>query len=109
MLGGANEENNWKAIKLVENDEVVRKTLSEREITSVDTLVKAANKNADGDAEAKIADYRYQYIAGIVKNCVLFLNVFYNCEWITYQDAIITGNQDDTCLLYTSRCRFLLL
>ena len=21
---------------------------------------------------------------------------FYNCEWITYQDAIITGNQDDT-------------
>ena len=70
VLGGANEENNWKAIKLVENDEVVRKTLSEREITSVDTLVKAANKNADGDAEAKIADYRYQYIAGIVKNCV---------------------------------------
>ena len=70
VLGGANEENNWKAIKLVENDEVVRKTLSEREISSVDILVNAANKNADGDAEAKIADYRYQYIAGIVKNCV---------------------------------------
>lgn len=70
VLGGATEENNWKAIKLVENDEVVKNTLSEQEKASVDTLVEAANKNADGDAEAKIADLRYQYISGIVKNCV---------------------------------------
>lgn len=70
VLGGATEENSWKAIKLIENDEVVKNTLSEQEKASVDTLVKAANKNADGDAEAKIADLRYQYISGIVKNCV---------------------------------------
>lgn len=70
VLGGATEENNWKAIKLVENDEVVRNTLSDQEKTAVEELVKAANKHADGDAEAKIADYRYQYIAGLVKNCV---------------------------------------
>ncbi len=70
VLGGASEENNWKAIKLVENDEVVKNTLSEQEKTAVEELVRAANKNADGDAEAKIADYRYQYIAGLVKNSV---------------------------------------
>lgn len=70
VLGGATEENSWKAIKLIENDEVVKNTLSEQEKASVDTLAEAANKNADGDAEAKIADLRYQYISGIVKNCV---------------------------------------
>lgn len=70
VLGGASDENNWKAIKLVENDEVVRNTLSEKEKAAVTELVKAANKNADGDAEAKIADYRYQYIAELVKKSV---------------------------------------
>ncbi len=54
----------------MENDEVVKNTLSEQEKTAVEELVRAANKNADGDAEAKIADYRYQYIAGLVKNSV---------------------------------------
>lgn len=71
VLGGTDsDENNWKAIKLVENDEVVEKTIPEDKLASVANLVKVANQNADGDAEAKIADYRYQYISEIVKKCV---------------------------------------
>ncbi|MBT9777615.1 ferrous iron transport protein B [Clostridium sp. MCC353] len=71
ILGGTDsDENNWKAIKLVENDEVVGKTVPQDKMSSIETLVKAANKNADGDAEAKIADYRYQYISQVVNSCV---------------------------------------
>lgn len=71
ILGGTDsDENNWKAIKLVENDEVVGKTVPEDKKSAIETLVKAANKNADGDAEAKIADYRYRYISEVVKSCV---------------------------------------
>ncbi|PNV59014.1 ferrous iron transport protein B [Clostridium sp. chh4-2] len=71
ILGGTDsDENNWKAIKLVENDEVVGKTVPEDKKAAIETLVKAANKNADGDAEAKIADYRYRYISEVVKSCV---------------------------------------
>lgn len=71
ILGGTDSaENNWKAIKLVENDEVVGKTVPEDKKSAIETLVKAANKNADGDAEAKIADYRYRYISEVVKSCV---------------------------------------
>lgn len=71
ILGGTDsDENSWKAIKLVENDEVVGKTVPSDKKAAIDTLVKAANKNADGDAEAKIADYRYQYISEVVKKCV---------------------------------------
>lgn len=69
-IGGNPVESAWKAIKLVENDEVVRKTLSEHEASAVDLLVGDANKAADGDAEAKVADYRYQYISKVVSKCV---------------------------------------
>lgn len=49
ILGGTDsDENNWKAIKLVENDEVVGKTVPEDKKSAIETLVKAANKNADG-------------------------------------------------------------
>ncbi len=68
--GGDSEENNWKAIKLAENDEIIAKTVPSDKKGAVDELVKAANKAADGDAEAKIADSRYQYIAKLVKECV---------------------------------------
>ena len=46
------------------------KTVPEDKKSAIETLVKAANKNADGDAEAKIADYRYRYISEVVKSCV---------------------------------------
>lgn len=71
VLGGNDpDESYWLAVKLVENDEVVGASVPEEKKTAVKTLVEAANKNADGDAEAKIADYRYQYISAVVKDCV---------------------------------------
>lgn len=70
-LGGTDsDENNWNAIKLVEHDELVEKTISEDKKAAIAGLVEEANRLADGDAEAKIADYRYQYIANVVKSCV---------------------------------------
>lgn len=70
VLGGDADESWWKAIKLVENDEVVGASVAEEKKAAVKTLVETANKNADGDAEARIADYRYQYISKIVKKSV---------------------------------------
>lgn len=70
VIGGDQNESSWKAIKLTENDEVVKKTLPESKLSAVAELVNAANKAADGDAEAKIADYRYQYINKVVRACV---------------------------------------
>ncbi len=71
VLGGADsDENNWKAIKLAENDDLIAAGISEDKKRSVEELVKAVNKIAGGDAEAKIADSRYQYIAKLVKECV---------------------------------------
>lgn len=71
VLGSADsDENCWRAIKLAENDEIIGKTVPADKKAAVDTLVASANKLADGDAEARIADCRYQYIAKIVKDCV---------------------------------------
>lgn len=71
VLGSADSvEDYWKAIKLVENDEIIGETVPADKKSAVDALVKTANKNADGDAEAKIADYRYQFISKIVKDGV---------------------------------------
>lgn len=71
VLGDSDsDESWWKAIKLVENDQVVAENLELAKASSVKELVDRANKNADGDAEAKIADIRYQYIGRIVGECV---------------------------------------
>lgn len=60
----------WKAIKLVEGDEVVTKEISGAQKASIEEVVAAAAKNADGDTEARIADLRYQYIGKVVKEAV---------------------------------------
>lgn len=71
VLGDADsDENQWKAIKLVEHDEVVAQTVTGDKKAAIDILVAKADKQADGDAEAKIADSRYQYITNVVKECV---------------------------------------
>ena len=71
LLGGKDgDESLWKAIKLVENDEVVAKSIGEIKADTVRQLIKAANEKAGGDAEAKVADDRYQYIAKTIKECV---------------------------------------
>lgn len=64
------DERVWKAIKLLEGDEIVSNTLSDQEKSQVDQVIKEAEKHADGDTEAKIADLRYQYITKLVKETV---------------------------------------
>ena len=63
-------EREWKAIKIVEGDEIILSGLSEDEKESSLPFIAEAEKLSDGDAEAKIADLRYQYITKIVKQCV---------------------------------------
>lgn len=65
------EENNkkWKAIKLIERDEIVNKTISDSQKEFVDNVIKQIEE-ADGDTEARIADLRYQFISGLVKSTV---------------------------------------
>lgn len=63
-------EKTWKAIKLLEGDEIVEEGLTEGQKKAAAEIVDEANKMADGDAEAKIADLRYQYISGVVKKAV---------------------------------------
>lgn len=64
----------WKAIKLVENDEIVLDELPELIKSDVFEVVKEAEKYADGDTEAKIADLRYKFITKIVKIAVVKSN-----------------------------------
>lgn len=67
---GDSDEDYWRAIKLTEHDEMITETVPEEKKKDVEALVKAADYMSSGDAEAKIADSRYQYIAGLVKECV---------------------------------------
>ncbi|MCI9106496.1 MAG: ferrous iron transport protein B, partial [Lachnospiraceae bacterium] len=64
------DESWWKAVKLMENDELVEKSMDQSQMASIKALIEAAAKNAGGDTEAKVADCRYQYISSIVKSCV---------------------------------------
>lgn len=56
----------WKAIKLLENDEVIQNELSDALRAKVTEIVDKADKELNGDAEATIADERYQYIGKLV-------------------------------------------
>ncbi len=60
----------WKAIKVVENDQLVIDSLSGSQKIAVEKVVKEAEKYADGDTEAKIADSRYRFISELVKSSV---------------------------------------
>lgn len=61
----------WKAIKLVENDEIVSEEISEIIKIETSKIIQEAEKYADGDTEAKIADLRYKFITKIVKDTVV--------------------------------------
>ena len=64
------EELQWKAIKLAENDEIIMDSLSDSQKGSVEKIIEEAEKHANGDLEAKVADLRYQYIGKIVEASV---------------------------------------
>lgn len=61
----------WKAIKIVEGDPIILETLSKDQKASIDEIITNAEKQADGDLEAKIADLRYQFIEKVVKESVV--------------------------------------
>jgi len=63
------DEGKWKSIKLIEGDEIVHKEFEGVTKNKIDEIIAAVEKE-EGDVEAKIADYRYQYIAAIVKKSV---------------------------------------
>ncbi len=60
----------WKAIKIVEGDEIVTESLTDTQKSVVSKIVADAEKNADGDIEAKIADLRYKFIGNVTKEAV---------------------------------------
>ena len=60
----------WRAIKLAENDDIILATLSNAQRLEVEAITAKAEKNADGDIEARIADLRYQFISKIVSQTV---------------------------------------
>lgn len=64
------DDKDWKALKIVEGDEIVTKTLTQSQKSAVEGIIKEAEKEADGDTEAKIADLRYQFIGKTVKQAV---------------------------------------
>lgn len=60
----------WRAIKLVENDEIIMDTLSESQRSEVEEIIEKAEEHANGDLEARVADLRYQFIGKLVKETV---------------------------------------
>lgn len=60
---------NWKAVKLVEGDEIVWKEVPDNITNQIKAVVAKAEEKED-DLESKIADLRYQYIGKLVHKAV---------------------------------------
>lgn len=67
---GLEKEKYWKAIKLIEGDQVVLESLSESERIRIELKIKNQEKSNGVDLEAKVADLRYIFISKIVKATV---------------------------------------
>lgn len=68
--GVSPEEKRWRAIKLVEGDEILTKELTDSQREPISKIVEETAKISDGDTEARIADLRYQYISKLVHQTV---------------------------------------
>lgn len=64
------EDRLWKAIKVMEGDEIISQMIPSSKQQEINFMIKEAENHADGDLEAKIADLRYQFIAKLVKESV---------------------------------------
>lgn len=60
----------WKAVKLLENDDIIGEELGEAVKKKVSEIVSKADKVLNGDAEAAIADQRYQFIGKLMEKTV---------------------------------------
>ena len=78
-------------MKLAERDEIVGKTVPADKKEAVEALVNRANQAAGGDAEAAIADSRYQYIGKAVKECVRRSGKDRRETWSDKLDRILTN------------------
>lgn len=64
----------WKAIKLIEGDEIVTDTFSDEAKKKIESIVNTADNSFNGDAEAAVADERYQFIGNVVGKAVVKAN-----------------------------------
>lgn len=70
LVDSNGDERIWKAIKILEGDEIVLKDIPEHLKQEINAITIETEKYADGDTEAKIADLRYQFIAKVVREAV---------------------------------------
>lgn len=70
LTEGTPGDRQWTAIKLLEGDEVIAKTLEPAQAGTIQDIVNRMDSRCNGDTEAAIADKRYQYIGQLVKKTV---------------------------------------
>lgn len=70
LTEGTPGDRQWTAIKLLEGDEVIAKTLKPAQSGTIQDIVERMDSKCNGDTEAAIADQRYQYIGQLVKKTV---------------------------------------
>ena len=74
IIAGVTDEQQrrWYAVKLFERDQKVlaRFQFSEDTQSKLESIITAVEDEVDDDAESIITDARYQFIGGVVKNCV---------------------------------------
>ena len=60
----------WKAIKILEEDEIVIGSLSANDKIEIQDVISKANAEFNDDIESAIADQRYKFISSVVNKCV---------------------------------------
>lgn len=91
VLAKSNDDREWEALKIVEGDEIITSSLTDIQKLLIEKIISEAEKKADGDTEAKIADLRYQFIAKLVKHSVKKANNGYTETKSDKLDKILTN------------------
>ena len=60
----------WKAIKILEEDEIVIGSLNDNDKIEIQDTLSKANTEFNDDIESAIADQRYKFISSVVNKCV---------------------------------------
>lgn len=82
---------NWKALKILENDQQILDSLKEDDKSRVTQIVNLAEKENQMDLEAEIADQRYQFIANITKASVVKKSTGYTETTSDKLDKVLTN------------------
>lgn len=70
LTEGTEDDRRWTAIKLLEGDEIILESLQPDQAKMIQEIVERLDGKCNGDAEAVIADERYQYIVHVVGKAV---------------------------------------